>query len=325
MRTIHQSWQRVLRRREATLVGFMTVMLLVLMITSPSFLAPSNLINVLLNTVTIGILALGECAVIITKGIDLSVGSTMGLVTLAVGTLILSGIPVWVSLAIGLALGLLAGCVNGIMVSLVKLPPIIVTLGTLSVYSGLMYTVTNGQWIQNLPSSLSSIGNFKIWFLPGPVFILLMCLVFMSMFLQRTITGRYVYAVGNNVTAARLAGVQERRIIFIPYAITGVLAAIAGILYLAYNGFATPTTGSDLNLEAIAAAVIGGTNVFGGKGTALGAVLGAILLGIISEALVFFHLPAVWNEAAEGFIILVAVISDSAVTKRAAPKGRVVS
>jgi len=140
--------------------------------------------------------------------------------------------------------------------------------------------------------------------------VFLIVLLILSVFMESTLLGRHIYAVGNNPNAAKLAGLSPNGIVVVPYLLVGCLAGISGILYLAYNGFSTPTTGADLNLESIAAAVIGGTNVFGGRGTALGAALGAVLLGVITEALVFFHLPAVWNDAVEGLIILIAVIAD---------------
>ncbi|MCL6444857.1 MAG: ABC transporter permease [Alicyclobacillus sp.] len=301
----------LLKRREFSLVVFILIFLLVMLFVTPRFLQPGNLINILLNISTVGILAMGQCLVIITKGIDLSVGANMGLVTLVVGTLLLNGVPTWLSIAIGVATGLVCGGLNAVLISLLRLPPIIVTLGTLSLFSGLMYMVTNGQWIQNLPSSFLAIGNSKVLGIPGPVIVLVIVLIVLSVFMEQTVLGRYIYAVGNNPNAARLAGLSTNRTIIVPYVLMGLLAGIAGVLYLSYNGFSTPTTGADLNLESIAAAVIGGTNVFGGRGTALGSVLGAVLLGVITEALVFFHLPAVWNDAVEGLIILIAVIADS--------------
>ncbi|ACV57754.1 ABC transporter permease [Alicyclobacillus acidocaldarius] len=301
----------LLKRREFSLVVFILIFLLVMLFVTPRFLQLGNLINILLNISTVGILAMGQCLVIITKGIDLSVGANMGLVTLVVGTLLLNGVPTWLSIAIGVATGLVCGGLNAVLISLLRLPPIIVTLGTLSLFSGLMYMVTNGQWIQNLPSSFLAIGNSKVVGIPGPVIVLVIVLIVLSVFMEQTVLGRYIYAVGNNPNAARLAGLSTNRTIIVPYVLMGLLAGIAGVLYLSYNGFSTPTTGADLNLESIAAAVIGGTNVFGGRGTALGSVLGAVLLGVITEALVFFHLPAVWNDAVEGLIILIAVIADS--------------
>ncbi|MBF8378631.1 ABC transporter permease [Alicyclobacillus mali] len=301
----------VLRKREISLILFILFFLLIMLCVTPRFLQPSNLMNILLNISTVGILAMGQCAVIITKGIDLSVGANMGLVTLVVGSLLLHGLGTGLSVLVGVLTGIACGALNAVLISALRLPPIIVTLGTLSLFSGLMYMVTNGQWVQNLPSSFLALGNWKILGIPGPVIVLLVVLAVLSVFMEKTLLGRHIYAIGNNMNAAKLAGLSPNRTIVMPYLVAGFLAGLSGILYLSYNGFSTPTTGADLNLESIAAAVIGGTNVFGGRGTALGAVLGAVLLGVITEALVFFHLPAVWNDAVEGLIILIAVIADS--------------
>ncbi|MDI9260079.1 ABC transporter permease [Alicyclobacillus sendaiensis] len=298
------------KRREVSLILFILFFLLIMLCVTPRFLEPGNLVNILLNISTVGILSMGQCLVIITKGIDLSVGANMGLVTLVVGTMLLSGVGTWTSVLAGVLTGLACGALNASLISVLRLPPIIVTLGTLSLFSGLMYMVTNGQWVQNLPASFLALGNWKVIGIPGPVIVFLIVLLILSVFMESTLLGRHIYAVGNNPNAAKLAGLSPNGIVVVPYLLVGCLAGISGILYLAYNGFSTPTTGADLNLESIAAAVIGGTNVFGGRGTALGAALGAVLLGVITEALVFFHLPAVWNDAVEGLIILIAVIAD---------------
>ncbi|MCL6443817.1 MAG: ABC transporter permease [Alicyclobacillus sp.] len=302
--------------RELSLSGFILLFLLVMLVTTPTFLQISNLIEVVQNSVTITILALGEIVVILARGIDLSIGASMGFITLLVGKLALAGWPVWLLVLLALGVGLVAGGINGFLVSVLGLPPIIVTLGTLSIYSGAMFVVTNGNWVTNLPDQLLAIGNYKLFgLIPSPVIAALVLLGVMTVLLQYSLVGRHIYAVGNNPDAARLAGIGERRVTFFTYVVAGVLSAIAGIFYLSYNGFSTPSTGGDLELEAIAAAVIGGTNVFGGRGTPVGGVLGAILLGLIGEALVFFHIPAIWNQAVEGIIILVAVVSDAALTK----------
>lgn len=304
--------------REISLTVFIVLMLLVLLIAYPSFLQPSNLTNIALSSVTVGILALGEVVVIITKGIDLSVGATLGVTTLVVGSLALNGKPLWLVLLAGIGVGVVAGAINGVLITFVKLPAIIVTLGTLSIYSGVMFLVTNGNWVTNLPNSLLAIGNFTVFkVIPGPLLILAILLVIMTVLLGYTVTGRHIYAIGNNLEAARLAGIRVQVVTMLPYIFAGLLSAVAGIVYLAFNGFSTPSTGANLNLDAIAAAVIGGTSIFGGRGSAVGGVLGALLVGIITEALVFFHLPADWNQAAEGFIILVAVITDASIARRA--------
>ncbi|WP_206882436.1 ABC transporter permease [Alicyclobacillus fructus] len=212
----------LLKRREYTLALFILLMLVVMLVVSPRFLEPNNLLNILLNSVTVGILALGQCLVIITKGIDLSVGANMGLVTLVVGMLLLKGESVWLSVVLGLFVGIVCGILNAMLISIIKLPPIIVTLGTMSVYSGLMYLVTGGQWVQNLPNSFLAIGNFKLFGIPAPVLVLLVLLFILTLFMEYTVVGRYVYAIGNNPSAARLAGVSVGRTVVIPYVLLGV-------------------------------------------------------------------------------------------------------
>jgi ribose/xylose/arabinose/galactoside ABC-type transport system permease subunit len=268
--------------------------------------------NILTTSATVAIVALGETMVIITKGIDLSVGANMGMVTLVAGTMALGNISLPVVMLVALLVGMAAGGVNGVFIGYLGLPPIIVTLGTLSIYSGAMYMITQGAWVTNLPAGLVALGNYRLFgFIPSPVVMLVVLLAVSAVFMQFTLPGRHIYAVGNNEQAASLSGINVRRIILAVYVLAGAFAAIAGIFYLAYNGFSTPSTGANLNLDAIAAAVIGGTNVFGGKGTPLGTVLGALLVGLITGALVFYHLPAVWNQAVEGIIILIAVIADA--------------
>jgi len=320
--TLNRFLIRIGDNREISLAAFIVVLLAVLMIAVPSFVVPSNLSEIAQNSVTICILAMGEVLVIVTKGIDLSVGATLGMTTLIVGQLAVSGWPIWALLGVALLVGVVAGSINGLLVSLAKLPPIIVTLGTLSIYTGVMYIITGGNWVTNLPESFQRLTSWSLLnFFPVMVLYMVALLLVVTIFLRYSITGRHLYALGNNAGAARLAGINERKVIVIPYILSGVLAAIAGVLYLSYNGFSTPSTGSAANLQAIAAAVIGGTNVFGGRGSAMGAVLGALLLGIISESLVFFHLLAVWNDAAEGVIILIAVVADSLLSRSMRARG----
>ncbi|KLU62903.1 autoinducer 2 import system permease protein LsrC [Peptococcaceae bacterium CEB3] len=304
---------KIMQSRESFLLGLILLLLLIMLVVSPSFLGPGNLMNILTNCATVAIVALGETIVIITKGIDLSVGATMGMVTLFTGSLALNGFPLAVVILVAFLAGIVAGALNGVLISYLKLPPIIVTLGTLSVYSGIMYVITKGNWVTNLPAGLLQLGNFRLFgFVPAPVVVLVVLLLVSTLFLQFSIPGRHIYAVGNNEASARLSGINIKRVIFSAYLIAGFFSAVAGIFYVAYNGFSTPSTGGNMELDAIAAAVIGGTNVFGGKGTPLGTLLGAILLGIVTGALVFFHIPAVWNLAVEGIVILAAVISDAA-------------
>lgn len=311
--------------RELSLFLFICLLLFVFAVTTPSMLAPGNVVDLLHNTVVICILTLGAIVVIIARGIDLSIGAIMGFVTLLVGKLAIAGWPLWAIILAGMMAGIIAGCVNGALVTLTKLPPIIATLGTLSIYSGAMYMVTEGQWVTNLPDSLLILGSFQILgVIPGRMAIMALILIGTILFLQVSVKGRHIYAVGNNPIATRLAGIKEKRVVFQTYVIAGLLSAIAGILYISYTGFSTPTTGIDMQLKAIAAAVIGGASVFGGRGTPFGGLLGSFLLVIIASSLVYYHLPAIWNQAAEGAIILIAVIVDSILAKQSSKKAEVV-
>jgi ribose/xylose/arabinose/galactoside ABC-type transport system permease subunit len=278
-------------------------------------LSADSIVDILHNLVVTCLLATGLLIVIIAKGIDLSIGAIMGFVTLVVAKMAVAGMPLWILVLVGIGVGIVLGAINGFLVTVVKLPAIIATLGTLSIYSGFMFVITNGLWITELPRTLTILGKFKVLGIPGRLIILALILIIIAVLLHYTKFGRYIYAVGNNVKAATLAGVPERPIVFSTYAIAGVIAAIAGLLYVSYTGLTTPTLGVDMQMEALAAAIIGGASIFGGKGTPAGSLLGALLLVLIASALVFFHLPAIWNKVAEGLVILVAVVIDAVLDK----------
>lgn len=313
---------RLSNQRELSLLVFIGFLVIVFAVTTPAMLSGENIIDLLQNLVVICLLTIGVLVVILARGIDLSIGATMGFVTLLVGKLAVAGWPLWALIIAGLVAGLIAGAINGLLVTVVKLPPIIATLGTLSIYSGLMFVVTKGQWMTGLPKHLTVLGSFTIFGIPGRMVILGVFLLIVILFLQFSVLGRYIYAVGNNPKAANLAGISDGPIVFVTYLIAGATAALAGILYVSYTGFTTPTMGIDMQMKAIAAAVIGGTSIFGGRGTPIGGFLGSVLLVMIASSLVFYHLPAIWNKAAEGLIILIAVIADAAFENKSQKLGR---
>lgn len=312
---------RLGKQREMSLLLFIGVLLIIFAIFVPSMLSAASIVDILHNLVVTCLLATGLLIVIIAKGIDLSIGAMMGIVTMVVAKMAVSGMPLWVLILAGIGVGLLLGSVNGFLVTIVKLPAIIATLGTLSVYSGFMFVITDGQWITELPKTLTNLGKFKVLGIPGRLLILLLVLAVVFVFLRYTKFGRYIYAVGNNMKAAALAGIPIRPVLFSTYAIAGAIAGIAGLMYVSYTGLTTPTVGAGMQMDALAAAVIGGASIFGGKGTPVGSLLGALLLVLISSALVFFHLPAIWDKVAEGLIILVAVVLDAAMDKNTAKMG----
>ena len=300
--------RRMMRERESILVIFMVLFLLVVLITTPSFFQLQDISSLLGNMGTLGIIALGETVVMVCRGIDLSVGGIMGLTALVTGNMVLHHVAGPVVVLAALSIGLVTGVANGFLVSVLRIPAIIATLGTMNILFGLMFIVTQGNWVNNVSWGL--FGGAALGF-PAPVYYMVAILVVLQIFHTVYPVGRYFYAVGDNPDTARLLGIRTRAVEYSSYMISGLLAGVAGLITICYLGFATPTTGSNMNLQAIAAAVIGGANVFGGKGTPLGTILGALFISIITSALVFFHLPSIWSDAGEGALILIALIADA--------------
>lgn len=301
------------------------MVLLVLVITlcalrEPRFLQPTSLNSILLWVPMIAVVAIGQMMVIVMRGIDISVGSTIGFSGMAVGMLFRSHpeLNVVVGALAGVAVGLVLGSLNGTLISAARVPPIIATLGTFSVYRGLVFIISHGEQVDSnyIPDDLTR------WSLQGPVHlggvvvpwilvIALLLVVGASWFMKQTRAGRDVYAVGSNPDAAQLRGVAVGRTTFFVYAITGALAGLAGVFYASRFGFVNPATaGQGMEMIIIAATVIGGTNVTGGSGTVFGALLGSVLLGAISVALAVLGVDATWQQLVYGVVILLAVTVD---------------
>jgi len=266
-----------------------------------------------LNSVVLSLIALGQTWVIATKGIDLSVAPIMGLTAVVTGLLAQnSGLPLYQAFLLAIAIGLVLGTINGLLVARITIPPIIVTLGTYSIFSGLMFIYSNGTQVTAAPPSYATFGNGVVasWLpLPIPVLMLVIAVLICWFVLTHTLFGRAVLAVGNNASAAYNAGVPVLTTQVLVYVISGVLAAFAGLVFVSYTGSATVTTGTGdhVELQSIAVALIGGTAIAGGRGNMLGTVLGGLFLSVILTALVFLHVPPIWYSAGEGAMILLTV------------------
>jgi ribose/xylose/arabinose/galactoside ABC-type transport system permease subunit len=247
------------------------------------------------------------------RGIDLSVGAIMGLSAIVVGFRIQNdGMTLLPAVLLGAAVGIVLGVGNAVLVGLVRLPPIIATLGTLSVYSGLEFVVTNGNQVDTIPSSITDLGSDTV--LPGVPVILLLTLPFVlvsAWVLRYTVFGRSVYAVGDDAEAAYRAGIGVQRVQFLTYVISGLFAGLGGVAFLIYTSGASSTTGINDNLTAIAAAIIGGTALTGGVGGAFGALVGSVFLTVTLTAMSFAHVSDVWQPAGVGVLVLLAVVYDS--------------
>jgi ribose/xylose/arabinose/galactoside ABC-type transport system permease subunit len=299
--------------REITLIVAAVVVLLAVGAINHRFISIENIRFMVLNSVVLSLLALGQTWVIATKGIDLSVAPIMGLTAVVTGLLAQSnGLPLIGAVGIALVIGLVLGTFNGLLVARLTIPPIIVTLGTYSIYSGLIFIYSNGTQVDQVPAGYATFGNGIIasWLpIPIPVLVLAAVLFLCWFTLGHTLFGRAVLAVGNNAVAAYNAGVSVISTQVRVYIISGVLAALAGLVFVCYTGSATVTTGTGdhVELQSIAVALIGGTAIAGGRVNMIGTVLGGLFLSVILTALVFLHVPPIWYSAGEGAMILITV------------------
>jgi ribose transport system permease protein len=279
-----------------------------------TFLTSTNVFNMLRAFSWIAIAAFGECMVILTAGIDLSVGSNMALSGLVAALLLTQGLPVPLAVAGGVLTGALIGMINGWLVTRFRLPAFIATLGTLSIARGIAFGATGGWPVRQLPRNFNLIGQYDLplgaWQVPFPVLVMLTLAVLISLFLSQSVSGRHIYAVGGNEEAARLSGIDPRWIKMFVYTIGGLLAGLGGILMTARLGVAAPTAADGYELDIIAAAVIGGVSLFGGEGTILGVLIGAALMQTIRTGLNLLGFPTYWQPAAIGTVIIMAIMFD---------------
>jgi len=283
------------------------------------FLTGSNLSTVLTQVTIIGILGIAQTLVILTAGIDLSVGVVMVLSSVVMGRLgVIDGIPVIIAFPLGLLCGVVCGALNGFLVTRLKMPPFIVTLGTLSIFSALntFYSQSETIRMQDIESNAPflqlmgvpfDIGNARII---SASFLLIVIAGIVWYVLNRTAYGRHVYATGDDPEAARLAGINTDNILFSVYALAGLIAAIAGWALIGRIGAISPTAGENANLDSITAVVIGGTSLFGGRGSIVGTLIGALIVGVFRSAVSLAGLDVLWQEFAIGVLIIVAVALD---------------
>lgn len=287
------------------------VVLVVFSLLSPRFLASNNFLNILIQSASTAIVATGMTFVLLTAGIDLSVGSVMFVSAAVAGKMVLSGQPLWLACAVILVTGILFGAINAVFITRLKIIPFIVTLATLYFCRGLGLWITETR-AMNLPESMLRIGAARIAGIPFPVLMLGIIVVTAHLILTRTSFGRQIYALGNDADASRKAGIQVERIKFAVYVISGLCAAIGGLVSIAQLGAVSPSFGSQREFAAIAAAVLGGTSLFGGRGAVLpGTLLGALLIQTIENGLVIVNADPYLYPLVMSAIIFLAVLLDS--------------
>ena len=311
----HRAKPRPRRRelREVTLLIAIFAVVLGVGVLRPSFMSFSNIEFMILSSVVLGLAGISQTFVIITRGIDLSVSAVLGLSAMVFGLLsTTSSMPLWQALPLCLAMGAVLGSFNGFLVAWLKIPPIIATLGTYSLYGGLTFIYSNGLQVDQVSPNFAAFGNGNlIPGLPVPTPVLALAAVAAAAWfvLNHMKFGRNILAIGNNAAAAYNAGISVRRTLLAVYTISGALAAFSGLVFVAYTGSATATTGTGdhVELQSIAIALIGGTAIAGGRGNLAGTVIGSVFLSVVITALVFLQVPAIWYSAGEGLMILAAV------------------
>lgn len=300
----------LLKNRELSAFFAIVALFVVLVALNPAYFSLQTLAMIFASSQILCLLALGATLVMLTRNIDVSVGSTVGLCAIAVGVALNNGYGLATAIAFALAIGALAGAFNGLLVVGLRIPAIVATLGTLGLYRGVMLLWTGGKWIEGLPDSLKSLSEPAFIGVSPLGWLVLALLLAGGWLLSRTAFGRDFYAVGDNLAAARQLGVAVNRTRMLAFTLNGMLAACAGIVFAAQIGFVPNQTGSGLEMKAIAACVLGGISLLGGTGTLLGAFLGAFFLTQIDTVLVLFRLPAWWNDFIAGLVLLGVLVLD---------------
>ncbi|HYI34898.1 MAG TPA: ABC transporter permease [Glaciibacter sp.] len=316
-----------LKLRELPVTAALIVLVVVTYAANPLFLGPQGIKDLLLNATIIIILAVGQALVIITRNVDLSVGSMLGLVAFGTGTLfqVMPDIPIIAAFGVGMLFGAALGAVNGLLVTVAKVPALVITLGTLYIYRGLNNAWAGGTqyFADDRPAAFGSLSVDTVLGFPLITLIAILVVIAVALYMMGTRPGRDLYAIGSDPDAARLFGIPIGRRVFLVFLANGVLAGLAGVLYASRFNSVGANTGLGMELDVVAAAVVGGVAIFGGSGTVVGAAIGAVLLTTITSALTALRVDKFWQQAIVGVLILAAIIIDRLASIRTARKLRV--
>ena len=312
--------KNLFRKREFNLFIFILFIIFGVSLRTPSFLYVNNFVDILNDTAILSMVAIGQLMIIVTGGIDLSVGSSVALSGMSVALLnqYHPGIPIFMIILISIAIGLLLGSINGLLVSQVKIPPIITTLGTMSIYRGLVFVLCKGTWVSahEMTEVFREFPRRSFLGISSLIYLSILIVILFLIFLNLTRTGREIYGVGGNKTASQYVGINLKKIQYIVFTLGGGITGLAGFLWVARYAAAQSETATGFELQTIAACVIGGVSIMGGSGTIIGVVLGAFFMGIVYNALTMINVSPFWQMAIQGFIILFAIIINTVMDKR---------
>ena len=298
-----------------SLIGLVLLCIIITFVT-PSFLTLANISNVFTQVSVNAIIAIGMTFVILTGGIDLSVGSTLAISGALGASIIKSTGNIFLAIIVASIVGIVIGLVNGILIAKGKLQAFIVTLATMTIFRGATLVFTNGTPISKLPEKFLEIGNGKLGFIPVPVIITIIIAIISIYALSQTRFGRYLYALGGNEESAKLSGINTDKIKVMTYVISGFVASIAGVIITSRIGSASPNAGTGFELDAIAAVVIGGTSLSGGEGKISGTIVGALIIGVLNNGLNLMNVSPFYQSIVKGLVILIAVLLDKKSRKK---------
>ncbi len=308
--------RRIVAGREAGTALGLLVLSTLLWIATPYFATAANLANVAEQSAIVGVIAVGMTFVILTGGIDLSVGSLVALAGIVIGVAVQRGMPALIAVPLGVVAGGAAGALNGLMITRGSLPPFIATLGMMSVARGAALMLSDGRPISGFPDGLRALATERVFGVPGPVMLMLALYALAYLVLTRTVLGRYMYAIGGNEEATALAGVNVKLWKTVVYAISGVSAGLCAVLLVARLNSAQPIAGIGYELDAIAAVVIGGTSLLGGSGSVIGTLIGALIMSVLRNGLNLLGVSSYLQQVAIGVVIITAVLIDMALRRR---------
>lgn len=303
-----KSIYKKVKGRELFLLTFIVILVAVLSITTVSFFTWPNLKDILLNVSYVIVAGAGMTMVIITGNIDVSLGAMLAALSLTMGQMAKAGVPMLVYCLLTILMGIVLGGIAGLLIGRCKVSAIICTLGLSNIYRGMIVVITNGEWVQELPESFNAIGKGEIFDIPIPIIIAITVALLLNWYMKNTRMGRSIYAAGSNASAAELSGITVKNVILVVYMFMGGLMGIASIIHSTRFVTIQSNTGANFEMLAIAAAIVGGTDIYGGTGRIIGTMLGAILLGIIRTGLVLLRISTYWEQCIQGLIILIAVI-----------------
>ncbi|MBN1834951.1 MAG: ABC transporter permease [Spirochaetales bacterium] len=280
-------------------------------LSNPAFLTVANLLNMIRAASYLFIVGVGMTFILCGRGLDLSVGSQMGLSGIVLGMLMVWWhVPVWASILIALVVGMAAGAVNGFLITILRIPPFIATLATFYSYRGILQGITKAAPIGPMPAGFKAFGQGAFLGIAYVIWFIIVLVLVATFVLRKTKFGRYTLAMGGNVESTRLAGINTRRLTFSLYVLSGVLACVTSIFFNSRFSSVQTTTGTGMELQAIAACIIGGVSLFGGSGSVVGTLIGCVFLTVLENGMIMAHISGYWQQAIVGLIIIIAIVID---------------